>query len=235
MADAKAIYDGPRNSAGELLYPGGMLPGSEGAWDGAGRDSLPEGSLRYLMFAENPAPGYNYHDYDWDRDMPRTRDQVALYDPVAPGTAPDLAAFHARGGRLILYHGWSDQGVSPLGSLDYYSQVAARLGGMAEVRGWFRVFMVPGMFHCRGGNAPNSFDFIPAIMAWVEQGTAPDGVVATQREGDRVVRTRPLYAYPETAHYDGKGDVNAAASWKPVMPRRMPDDRIQWKWGPAGS
>jgi hypothetical protein len=232
IAGAKAVYDGPRNSAGERLYPGGMMPGGEGAWGGADTWSLPEGSLRYLMFADQ-RPGYVNHDFNWDRDLESVRAQVALYDPVAPGTAPDLKAFQARGGRLIMYHGWSDQGVSPLGSLDYYAQVAARQGGMAKVRDWFRTFMVPGMFHCRGGNAPNTFDFMPSLAAWVEQGVAPDGVVATQRDGDRVVRTRPLYAYPATAKYDGKGDVNLAASWRAAMPKAMPDDRIDWKWGPA--
>ncbi|ODP37862.1 tannase/feruloyl esterase family alpha/beta hydrolase [Sphingomonas turrisvirgatae] len=231
VAAARAVYDGPRNSAGMRLYPGGMMPGSEGAWGGADTWSLPEGSLRYLMFADQ-RPNFAYHDFDWDRDLDAVKAQVALYDPVAPDAAPDLTAFHARGGRLILYHGWSDQGVTPLGSLDYYSQVAARQGGMAKIREWFRLFMVPGMFHCRGGNAPNSFDFMPAIAAWVEQGTAPDGIVATQREGERVIRTRPLYAYPATAKYDGKGDVNVSASWRLAMPKAMPDDRIDWIWGP---
>ena len=233
VAAAKAVYDGPRNSKGQRLYPGGMMPGSEGAWGGADTWSLPQGSLRYLMFAQNPARDYDYHDFDWDRDLAKVRDQVALYDPVAPGSAPDLAAFHARGGRLILYHGWSDQGVSPLGSLDYYAQVAARQGGVTSLRDWFRLFMVPGMFHCRGGNAPNSFDFMPGIIAWVEKGAAPDGVVASQKDGDTLVRTRPLFAYPAVARYDGKGDVNIAASWHPAMPASTPDGRIDWLWGPA--
>ncbi len=232
IAAAKANYDGPRNSKGERLVPGGMMPGSEGAWGGDDTWTLPEGSLRYLMF-DQPRRDFDYHDFNWDTDMAKVRAQVAQYDPVPPGEAPDLAAFHAHGGRLILYHGWADQGVTPLGSLDYYSQVAARLGGMAELRDWFRVFMVPGMFHCRGGDAPNTFDFIPAIMAWVEQGHAPDGVIATQREGDAVKRTRPLYAYPAYAKYDGKGSPDLAANWHRVMPARMPDDRIDWIWGPG--
>lgn len=231
---AKAVYDGPRNRAGTLLYPGGMMPGSEGAWGGDDSWSFPAGSLQFLMFATNPGGTYDYHSFDFDRDLPKVRAQVALYDPVAPGDAPDLSAFHARGGKLILYHGWSDQGVSPLGTLDYYGEVAARLGGMAAVREWARVFMVPGMFHCRGGDAPNSFDFMPSIMAWVEHKTAPDGVVATQREAGVVKRTRPLFAYPAVATYDGKGDVNAAASWHEAMPATMPDDRIKWLWGPKG-
>jgi feruloyl esterase len=235
IAAAKAVYDGPRNRAGTLLYPGGMMAGSEAAWGGEDSWTLPAGSLQFLMFATNPSGTYDYHSFDFDRDLPKVRAQVALYDPVAPGEAPDLSAFHARGGKLILYHGWADQGVSPLGTLDYYAQVSARLGGMAKVRDWARLFMVPGMFHCRGGDAPNSFDFMPSILAWVEHGVAPDGVVATQRDAGVVKRTRPLFAYPAVAAYDGKGDVNAAASWHATTPAKMPDDRIKWLWGPKAS
>ncbi|WP_323982179.1 tannase/feruloyl esterase family alpha/beta hydrolase [Novosphingobium aureum] len=232
VAAAKAVYDGPRNSKGERLYPGGMMPGSEGAWGGADTWTLPQGSLRYLMFDEIDRD-YAYHDFDWDADMERVRERVGLYDPVAPGSAPDLSAFHARGGRLILYHGWSDQGVSPLGTIDYYAQVAAHEGGVEATRDWFRLFMVPGMFHCRGGNAPNTFDFVPAIMDWVERGTSPDGVVATQKDGDTVLRTRPLYAYPARAKWTGKGSADEAANWTREMPAEMPDDRIDWIWGPT--
>jgi feruloyl esterase len=93
--------------------------------------------------------------------------------------------------------------------------------------------MVPGMFHCRGGDAPNTFDFMPAIMAWVEKGVAPDGVVATQKTASGAVRRqRPLYAYPEMAAYNGAGDVDQAASWHPVTPAVAPDDRVAWIWGP---
>jgi feruloyl esterase len=231
VAAADAVYAGPHDSHGTAMLPGGMMFGSEASWGGADTWTLPQGALRYLEFAQ-PVPDFDYHDFDWDRDPARVRAQVALYDPVAPGTAPDLAAFHARGGKLILYHGWADQGVSPLNSLDYYSQVAHRLGGIAAIRDWFRLFMVPGMFHCRGGDAPNMFDFMPGIEAWVEQGAKPDGVIATQRAGDAVVRTRPLFAYPEAATYDGKGDVNQAANWQPASPKTAPDDRLAWAWGP---
>jgi len=228
----KAVYDGPRDSKNRRLFPGGSVFGSEGSWAGDDRMTLSEGALRFLMFPENPPLSYTYRDFDFDRDLGKVEAQVALYDPVAPHTAPDLSAFQKRGGRLILYHGWADQGVSPLGTLDYYAQVHSRQGGLAKTRDWFRLFMVPGMYHCRGGNAPNSFDFMPAIIAWVEHGIAPDGVVATQKDGDKIVRTRPLYAYPAYAEYDGKGDVDAAASWHPATPKVVGDDRIDWEWGP---
>jgi hypothetical protein len=235
VAAAKAVYDGPRNSKGERLYPGGSMFGAEASW-GTTVDahSLGIDSVRFLEFWPNPPLGYTYRDFNFDTDPPKTKASLALYDPVTPDTAPDLTAFERRGGKLIVYHGWADGGVSPMNTVDYYAQVAFRQGGMEKVRGWFRLFMVPGMFHCRGGDAPNTFDFMPAIMAWVEKGVAPDGVVATQKDASgAIVRQRPLYAYPEQAVYKGAGDVSQAASWGPsALPKTMPDDRVAWIWGP---
>ncbi len=234
VAAAEAVYDGPRNSKGERLYPGGAQFGSEASWGAMGTTSFPAGAERYLEFTPNPPPQYTYRDFNFDTDPPRIEDALRRYDPVPPGEAPDLTAFERRGGKLIVYHGWADGGVSPINTLDYYSQVAHLQGGMMEVRDWFRLFMVPGMFHCRGGDAPNTFDFMPAIMAWVEKGVAPDGVVATQKDATgAIVRQRPLYAYPEYAAYTGSGDVSQAANWRAAMPRTVPDDRVQWIWGPT--
>ena len=234
VAAALALYQGPRNSKGERLAAGAAPYGSELEWDGLNRLAIASGYLRYLAFAE-PVPQFNYRNFDWDTDVERVREQAALYDPVAPGTAPDLSAFHAMGGKLIAYHGWSDPGVPPESMLDYYGHMVAAEGGYPAVKEWFRVFMLPGMFHCRGGDAPNKFDLLPQIMAWVEQGTEPNGVTATQFEDDGVTvkRTRPLYAYPSVARYNGTGDVNVAANWHEVAPQTMPDDRLDWIWAPA--
>jgi feruloyl esterase len=234
VAAAEAVYDGPRNNKGERLYPGGAMFGAEASWGTtADSASLPAGAERFLEFWPNPPLSYTYRDFNFDTDPPKIEAALRLYDPVPPGEAPDLTAFERRGGKMILYHGWADGGVSPINTLDYYSQVAHRQGGMAKIRDWFRLFMVPGMFHCRGGDAPNTFDFMPAIMAWVEKGVAPEGVVATQKDPTgQVVRLRPLYAYPEQAAYNGAGDVSQASSWHAAMPPTMPDDRVAWIWGP---
>jgi hypothetical protein len=234
VAAARAVYDGPRNSKGERLYPGGAMFGAEASWGTTlAAHSLGVDAARFLEFWPNPPLSFDYRGVNWDSDPSRLKQALAEYDPVPPDEAPDLTAFERRGGKLILYHGWADGGVSPLNTLDYYSQVAARQGGMGKIRGWFRLFMVPGMYHCRGGDAPNTFDFMPAVMAWVEKGQAPDGVVATQRDQQgAIVRQRPLFAYPEYAAYDGKDDVNQASSWRAAMPAKMPDDRTDWIWGP---
>lgn len=228
---ARALYRGPHNSAGQALTPGASPYGSELQWEGYGRRSIADAYLRWLAF-DTPRPDFNYRSFNFDTDLPLVERSAALFDPVAPRAAPDLSAFEQRGGKLIIYHGWADPGVSPYGSLDYYANVAQRQGGLARVRDWFRVFMVPGMYHCRGGDAPNTFDFLPHIIAWVEQGRRPDGVIATQMEDGQVVRTRPLYAYPNFARYDGSGDVNDAANWRMARPARASNDVIDWAWAP---
>jgi hypothetical protein len=235
VASAERIYDGARNSRGERLFPGHLLYGSEAAWSGEYVATLTDSYLKYMV---NPAPNratYSHWDFDFDRDEPAAAAVAALYDPVAPHRAPDLAAFKGRGGKLIVYHGWADQGVSPLATLDYYAKVTAKEGGITAVQSWFRVFMVPGMFHCRGGDAPNTFDFMPGMLAWVEKSQVPDAVIARQLDHGQLVRSRPLFAYPAVAVYSGQGDVNDAANWHAVMPKTPATDDIDWIWAPTHS
>lgn len=228
---AMAIYNGPRNSRGERLSPGGYPYGSELSWRGKGNLEVATTSLRHLVFAE-PRPDFHYRDFDWDNDIAAVEAQSALLDGIPPRVAPDYAAFHARGGKMIAYHGWGD-GIPPTSLLDFYQRVWEKEGGLDATREWFRVFMVPGMGHCRGGDAPNTFDLLTEIVAWVEHGQAPDGVIATQYNDDQSVkRTRPLYAYPTLQAYSGQGDVNDAANWRPAPPKSAPDDKIDWIWAP---
>jgi len=155
-----------------------------------------------------------------------------VYDPVAPHTDPDMSAFHKAGGKLIVYHGWADGTVSPLTSVDFYSEVAQKEGGMDKLKDWYRMYMVPGMFHCRGGGVPDQFDMLSNIVAWVERNQAPESILARQMDGEKVVRSRPLYPYPTVARYSGTGDVNEAANWKPFNPLVVHDDDIKWVWDP---
>jgi len=235
VTSARNIYDGVRNSKGVRLFPGGEMFGSELGWDGINQRDIANAHLRYIGFQKNPSPTYSFWDFDLDHDLPKLMKTEALYDPVAPYQAPDLRAFHARGGKLIVYHGWADQGISPSFVLDYYAKVQAYSGGLDKTRDWFRVFMVPGMHHCRGGNAPNTFDFMPPVVAWVEHATAPVQVVATQRENGKVVRTRPLVPYPQVVRYAGKGDVNDAANWVIRAPDKTYDDNVAWIFGPEAA
>jgi feruloyl esterase len=144
-------------------------------------------------------------------------------------TDADLSRFAARGGRLILYHGWADPGIQPLTTVDYYDRVRDTIGQKTAARS-MRLFMVPGMLHCAGGPGPNSFGQFAAGMGdpntmigaalqrWVEAGIAPERIIATKRGNDKdpsseVLRTRPLCAFPIVTHYRGAGSTDNAASF----------------------
>src|SRR5204863_6744793 len=102
---------------------------------------------------------------------------------------PDLKRFFARGGKLIQYHGWSDPQITPLNSVDYYKSVVEKMGKVDDA---YRMFMVPGMAHCGGGEGPNSFDMVGALEQWVEQKKAPERIVASRIRNGNADRTRPL-------------------------------------------
>ncbi|PYQ78296.1 MAG: hypothetical protein DMG01_11905 [Acidobacteria bacterium] len=107
-------------------------------------------------------------------------------------------------------HVWSDPLVGPLTSVDYYTSVAKALGRIDDP---VRLFMVPGMGHCGGGEGPNTFDMLGALEQWVERGKTPDQIVASHSTGGAVDRTRPLCPYPQVATYTGAGSIDEAASF----------------------
>jgi feruloyl esterase len=112
-----------------------------------------------------------------------------------------------------MYHGWSDQMVGPGTSINYYTSVTNALGGPAKTMASVRLFMVPGMAHCRGGEGPNTFDAVTALEQWVERGKAPDQMLASHATNGVVDRTRPLCPYPQLAAYKGSGSTDEAANF----------------------
>jgi feruloyl esterase len=125
---------------------------------------------------------------------------------------PDLAAFKARGGKLVMYHGWNDQLIQPGNSIDYYTSVGRAMGAR-EADDVLRLFMAPGMQHCAGGVGPNTFDALGALEAWVERDTKPARIVASHTTNGVVDRTRPLCPYPQVARYTGAGSIDDAANF----------------------
>jgi len=141
-------------------------------------------------------------------------ERQAADDPVealTDTTFTNLSTFAARGGKLIFFHGLSDPVFSPYDTLQYYNDMAKANGGADQVQSWSRIFFVPGMNHCGGGPALDKFDALGAVVQWVEQGEAPNSIVATGRyfPGE----SRPLCAYPKHAQYKGSGDPKDASSF----------------------
>ena len=176
------LYGGPRNSDGELLLPGGLMPGSEYEWVpnfiGTGGPAVfhPDGPIRQLyqslLFFDDPGPGHSAREFDFDRDPPR----LALMETLYTATNPDLRKYRDRGGKLIMYQGWDDIEVTPLNTIDYFETMQATMGGAAPTREFARLFMLPGVAHCRRGPGADTVDWLTALERWVEQGEAPDAV-----------------------------------------------------------
>ena len=129
-------------------------------------------------------------------------------------TNADLSPFRKAGGKLLVYHGWSDPAISAYGTIDYYDQMSRAVGGQREADAFSRLYLVPGMHHCRSGPGPDSFDMLPHLEAWVERGVAPASVLATHSTAGIVDRTRPICPHPQVARYTGSGSINDAASFR---------------------
>jgi hypothetical protein len=233
----RKLYDGPRDDRGRRLYPGGQAMGSESAWvpwvvpappNTAINTTIDHGiaanTLKYLAFRA-PRPTMTVADLRFDAATFRTvSEQAGIYD----ATNPDLSAFRARGGKLLLWHGWADPAISPQGTVAYYDAVTDRMGGRRATEQFARLFMLPGVNHCGGGQAPNTIDALTPVLNWVEQGTPPDKLVATQTANGDVVRTRPVFPYPLVARYDGTGSTDDAANFAPTPPPVDFNDAIPW-------
>jgi feruloyl esterase len=169
----------------------------------------------YLRFAVFQNPNWDYMTFDFDSDM-ALADRID--DDVTKATDPNLREFFRRGGKLLLYHGWTDPSISPLNSINYYNSVVDFVGGLANARDSFRLFMVPGMDHCGGGDGPNTFDSLGAIEEWVEAAKAPDQIIASRIREGKTERTRPLCPYPQVAKYKGTGSTDDAANFSCSAP-----------------
>jgi Tannase and feruloyl esterase len=231
----KKIYAGPSDSAGKQIYPG-LLPGAEdgsGGWGLWITGSEPGKSLMQA-FGVGFFSNMVFEKPDWNYREANITDIVTAADAklakTLNATDPNLSAFKARGGKLIVYHGWNDPAISAINTVNYYQSVVDVMG-RDGVDSFARLYMVPGMQHCAGGVGPDSFgengpwpnvndphqSLQLSLEQWVERGTAPKEIVATKFSGPlssgRAEMTRPLCAYPKVAVYESTGDLNSAASF----------------------
>jgi feruloyl esterase len=217
VAAMKKIYQGPRNPrTGEQIFPG-MYLGSEvnplgldrtlANAPGSGRPAPPPG---LAIWTNWKGPGY-----DWDKDASMV---IGELSPVLDDADPDLSAFRKHGGKLLLYTGWADPLIPAADLLNYYGSMQKKMGGPQSTAEFARLFMVPGMGHCAGGNAPTRFDALAALEPWVEKGAPPDKMIAAQVVQGETKRTRPLCVYPQVARWNGTGSQDDAANFSCKAP-----------------
>jgi len=188
---------------------GKMTFNAESAADSPTGYRFVDGFFRYMAF-EKDDPNYDWQTFDIKRDLPKIKTIAEIISP----TNADLSAFDKQGGKLLLYHGWADPAISAYGTIDYYNQVVSQAGGKQRADDFARLFLVPGMHHCRGGPGPDRFDSLTALEQWVEKGSPPVRLVATHSTDGKVDRTRPLCPEPEVARYVGSGSIDDAANFR---------------------
>lgn len=207
---ARKIYAGPADArTGRNIFPG-LEPGSEAGWatlSGPKPMDLALDTYRYLVFQD---PNWNYLTFNPETDMARAEKAISS---VMNSVDPNLRPFFTRGGKLIQYHGWADPGIPPGNSVNYYKSVLEALGGAGKVNDSYRLFMVPGMGHCAGGDGTSTFDMVSALDQWVENSKAPDHIAASRMVNGAEVRTRPLCPYPQVATYKGSGSTDEAVNF----------------------
>jgi feruloyl esterase len=197
---------------GAVLHPGRYYPGSELGWGGVGGPQ-PSGEswegMKKIVFT----PEWDYHTIKVPDDVERAvkADKGLLY-----GGDPNLSRFFARGGKLLMYHGWADPLVTPDTSLIMYKRINEAVGASAAKS--VALFMVPGMGHCQGGPGTDVFDKAAAIDRWVESGEKPQSIIASHATNGVVDRTRPLCSYPATARYIGSGSTDEAGNFRCQVP-----------------
>ena len=204
LATVKQAYAPVKTKSGETVYPGSSLGFEFGL-------RMPDAPLE---LHHSPFRDIGRQDARWDpmtfeleSDLPLTLKHGGSIE----ANDPDLKAFHARGGKLLLYHGWADPGPAPANTIAYHAAVGRTVGGAQDE--WMRLFMVPGMQHCGGGPGPNQVNWMAALERWRESGQAPSRIEAAHISGNRVDITRPLCPYPQVAAYSGIGSTNDAANF----------------------
>jgi len=233
---ARKIYAGPHDH-GTLLFPG-YEPGGESAsgdwttWITGSSPATPGAQFGLgFGFGCDLMQGVTSCDY-LAIDLVQQDDAARqIFQPILSSVNPDLRAFKAHGGKMIQYAGWADTAIAPENGLNYYRKVTHTIG---DPHDFYRVFMAPGMAHCSGGAGPNAFgngtsngpvidadhDLVKSLERWVEQGIAPDRIIATHYVNNvptqGVAFQRPLCAYPERAEYVGTGDPNDAGNFQCV-------------------
>jgi feruloyl esterase len=212
----RMLYAGTRNPRTGALIFAGLEPGAEAGVSLSrtrraedGRLIVRNGLMNWSSkFQEAHPDGLGF---DFDRDVAIVDADIGRYVNF---DNPDLSRFRRGGGKAVLWHGWADSGISPGDSILFYEKIQKANGGPERTAEFARLFMAPGVAHCGGGEGANQFDALGALEAWVEDGIAPQSILATRPASDaQPAITRPLCPYPQVARWRGQGSTNDATNF----------------------
>lgn len=226
---ARKLYQGPVDAEGRALYLGGQAYGTELGWIGPGAftqigPTLAAPQIRNMILNGEPAESIDWRT--WRLDAAHVRlllEQGGYYD-----AEPKLEGFRGAGGKLLLWQGAADGAIGAHVLPDYYQRLRDAAGSLEATLSYARAFIIPSMYHCGGGDVPYDGPLLPAMVNWVERGIAPEQLSFSAHLADGTLRTRPVYAYPVHARYNGQGDINDAASFHADPRGTEPDDHYGW-------
>lgn len=214
------IYQGAVNPRTGVQIYSGLEPGGEGAQPGNPGWGLIMGDQPFfideavLNGMAFEADNFNWKDFDFDHDVDTVN---AKLFGVLNAINPDLRDFEQAGNKLLMYHGWNDPGVMPQQTIVYYDSLVdfrekttGTSNAFVETNEYARLYMLPGVGHCRGGAGPDEVDFMSALVDWVENDKAPEELMSTKTVDGEVTMTRPVCPLPQVAVYDGRGNTNNA-------------------------
>jgi len=200
------IWDGPRNDRGQRIW----FPFGRGANAGVTNSPPfggPCGSLGIFCWSHRDT-GFDFTSLPLSQFDDETELATNVVAPYSDIMSVDLDKVKKRGGKILMWHGGSDQLIPWRQSVHYYDKAAFRYKGYENLSSWFRFFLAPGVTHCGGGAGPQPQALFDVMVNWVESGNAPDSIVST----NATLGSRPMCPYPQTAIFDG-GDSKVASSW----------------------
>ncbi|HSD38928.1 MAG TPA: tannase/feruloyl esterase family alpha/beta hydrolase [Rhodocyclaceae bacterium] len=222
----RRLHDGATDAHGRFLeVPGAHEWGSELSWtlfvpatatpaNPVFSENIALDFLRYLAFFNTYNPSYKLTDLPFTVAGFWQTMQTSIYESALD---PDLKRFAKHGGKLLLWHGWNDQHIPPRNTIDYYDAVRRSMGEQRADK-FVKLYLLPGVTHCGGGEGPDTIELLQPLMAWVEGRVEPGKVITSKVVGGVVTRTRPVFPYPAVARYVGNGSINDAVNFVAATP-----------------